>query len=357
MRKILIRHVGNMGDMIFLIPPVLETLKRRFPKSHITFVTAWGFKEYKWNLWPRPQKKPFWGNRNQSGFCIALMMHNPHIDQLVHWHDTKTALDGSICIEEGRHIPTWSAPYYLAQKKSGAYDAVFELDFGLGWEDNPITRLYQAISLPEETYAYYKIYLSDQDKKIAERITRHWPRPRIMLLEGLDGTTTRGWDPGKIPQLTTAITATYGTPPRWFGGKHIPYYQGRPLTLRENIALLAYCDVGIGVLSGPLHFAAAMRLPTLTLYADQVMHRAAPAYFLNKYITNAAKMHRTLLGPSGPRLTFLKSNHPYASLTPAEKAAQHVRTWQQPGKQSTKSPLAAITAAEVMTVLKDMIAA
>ena len=156
-KKFLIRHVGNMGDMVFMIPPVLETLKKRHPDCHITFVTAWGYKK-RLRKPPLFLKKDYWGERNQSGFCIALMMTNPHINQMVHFHSTELSFDGKICVEEGRAFPTWSSKYYEQQKKSGDYDEVFELDFGLKTADDPMKRVYEVCGVPEETYSNYQLY-------------------------------------------------------------------------------------------------------------------------------------------------------------------------------------------------------
>lgn len=354
-KKILLKHVGNMGDLVFCIPPILKTLKRHYPDSHVTLVTAWGFKRKK-----RPILNPFkkidsWGERNQGGFCISLMATNPHIDQLVHWHDTALALDGSICIEEGKRYPTWNRAYWQKVSTSGEYDLVAELDIGMLPTKNPLIRLYQAVSLPAETYSNYKLYFTSQDMAVAQKVTSAWPRPRIVLLEGLEGITTRGWDPGKIPLLVSEIQKKYGVSPILFGSRHIPFFEGRPLTLRENIATLAMCDVAIGVLSGPLHFAAAAGLPTITLYADQAIQRTAPGYFLNRYITDDLKKHRTVLGPSGKTIEFLKHDAPSQNLTAQEAAAQGNTSWLSPGKQSTKTPLAAITPQEIMLVLQDIL--
>ncbi len=345
MKNILVRHVGNMGDLVFFVPPILETVKRKHPESHITLVTAWGFKD----------KRTGWGKRNQDGFCIALMATNPHIDQLIHYHDTKTVLDGSMCIEEGVAYPTWSKTYYEKQKASGLYDAVFELDIGIGQDENPIKRLYEHVGMPEESYANYKIYFTEKDLEVAKSVIENFPRPRIVLLESIEGTTTRGWDPGKIPELESRIEARYGQRPLWFGAKFAHQYNGRPLTLRENIATLSYCDVGIGVLSGPLHFAAAVGLPTLTLFCDQPLYRAAPEFFLNQYISQGEKKHRTVLGPSGPVYTFLKEGATKNNLTPSQWASQGYEDWTNPGRQSTKSCLSVITVDEVMTALADMV--
>lgn len=356
MKRFLVKHIGNMGDMVFFVPPVLETLKKRYPNCHITFVTTWGFKQEvrPWGL-PWLPRQTRWGKRSQSGFCIELMMTNPHIDQLVHWHDTKTSLSADICIEDGRSFPTWSREYYETQKESGRYDAVYELDFGIGMEDNPLQKMYEHIGLADETYTNYKIYLAESDKEVARSVMESFPKPRIVLLEGLEGTTTRGWDPDKIPALEEAIQSRFGVDPIWFGGKYERFFEGRGLTLRENIATLMYCDVAIGVLSGPLHFAAAIGIPTITLYGDHPMHRAAPAYFLNPYISDSAKKHRTLLGPTGSVIRLLKDDAPFVSQTPQEAATQGYSSWQHPGRQSTKSCIAVITVDEVIAVVQDML--
>lgn len=344
-KRFLIKHVGNMGDSVFLVPPVVETLKRRFPSCHITVVTAWGFKD----------KKGRWGKRNQDGYCIALLMTNPHVDRLIHWHDTALSEEGDICREEGKVFSTWNRKKFDLEKKSGRYDGVWELDFGLGIEDNPMTRMYHSIGLPQENFSNYRLYLTDADQTVARFVMHGAPRPRIVLLEGLESTTTRGWDPNKVSALTTRIEKEYGVSPLWFGAAFVPEYRGRPLSLRENIATLTECDIGIGVLSGALHFAAAVGMPTLTLYADQPLHRAAPAYFLNRYIPALPRHHRTLLGPASKPYTLLKSDQPPSVLTPGEVRHQQYRSWNQPGRQATKAPVAPLTVAEIMTVVHDML--
>ncbi|MBI3255382.1 MAG: glycosyltransferase family 9 protein [Candidatus Andersenbacteria bacterium] len=355
MKKILLKHVGNMGDLVFFALPVIETLKRTYPESHMTFVTAWGLKQRRRSPIPPFNKYDFWGNRNFNGYCISLLAANPRIDKLVHWHDTALSLEGTICQEEGKSYSTWSKAYYEKQKGSGAYDIVAELDIGVSHTENPLGRMYQQVGLPKETYSNYHIDLTPHDLAVAQEVTKAWPKPCVLLIEGLAGTTTRGWDGGKVAALEKSIQKKYASKPIWFGSKHIPMYQGRSLTLRENIATLTYADAGIGVLSGPLHFAAAVGLPTITLYADQPLHRAAPAYFLNQYIANNKKKHRTLIGPSPNSTQFLKHDQPSQNLTPQEASAQHHQSWLNPGNQPTKTPLAAITVDEVLLVLADIL--
>lgn len=364
-KKFLVRHVGNMGDMLFLVPPALETLKKKHPGCHITVVTAWGYKQKGGKLSIRftpgePQlftRKSYWGQRNQGGFCISLLMTNPHIDQLVHYSDTELSLDGNICIEEGRRFPTWNKAHYETEKSSGAYDEVFELDFGLEHTGNPIQQMYRDVmNMPGETFSNYKLYFTDEDKAVAEKAMQSFPTPRIVLLEGIEGTTTRGWDPEKVAALEVHIKTKYGVSPIWFGGKYIPTVDDKPLTLRQNIATLLLCDVAIGVMSGPMHFAAAVGLPTIALYADHPLHRAAPAYFLNQYIENPKKQHRTIMGATNYNdIRLLKDDAPFANLTPTEAAEQGYEGWQNPGNQSKKSSLAVITPEEVLHALEDVI--
>lgn len=345
MRRILLKHVGNMGDIIFFIPPLLESLKRHDPDCHITFLTAWGFKN----------KQGKWGKRNQDGHCLALLITNPHIDQLVHWHDTALSLQGSICSEEGKRFPTWNKKYFEQQKKSGEYQLIAELDCGIPPDKNPMPILYNLVGLPHEKYTNYTLYLTDRDREVASYIMARAPHPRIVLLEGIESENTRGWDPKKIPRLIKRIQQQYGVSPLWFGGKHIPEFQGRLLTLRENIATLSYCDVGIGVLTGAMHFAAAVGLPTLALYGDMPLERGAPAYFLNHYIQNKKRWHRTLLGPNLPPWHLLKGDRPPPQLTANEAANQNFKEWLRPGRQSTKSAIAILTVDEIMAVLSEMV--
>ncbi len=368
-KRFLLRHIGNMGDMVFFVPPVLQALKEKFPDCHITFVTSWGYKEHTLRGAVRKQLRKmsrsrmfgeneidyFWGKRNFGGHSLHLIATNPQVDQLVHWHDKRTSLTADICREDGRSYQTWSRDYYEEQKRSGRYDGVFELDFGLAIDEDPIKQVMQAVGLPSEYFSNYQLYFSDSDRKVAAATTSEWPRPRIVLLEGLAGTTTRGWNPENVPVLKRKIKERYGVEPLEFGLATVPYYQGRKLSLRENIATLKFCDIGIGVMSGALHFAAAAQLPTITLYGDAPLRRTAPGYFLNAYIADKKKKHRTLLGPSPANVRLLKPGKPDDNLTPAEVKRQGFVDWTKPGKQATKSCVSVITVDEVMDVLREMI--
>jgi ADP-heptose:LPS heptosyltransferase len=344
-RHILIKHVGNMGDHLFLVGPLLEVLTRRYPEAEITLVTAWGYKN----------QRGRWGERNQDGYCIALMMENPHIDHLVHWHDSKRSLEGELCIEENKHFPTWDPAYYASQKAS--YDRVLELDFGLAISDNPLERVYAEAGLPGETYGNYPFYGSAADWEVGRAVAELFPQPRLVLLEGLDGQTMRGWDAAKVRQLTERLEVELGLQPIWFGAKYQKQHHGQPLTLRQNIAFAGSCDLAVGVMSGPMHFAAAAGVPTICLYGGQPLHRAAPSFFLNPHIPDARNHHVTIEGPTCDEPCLLKREIACKNLVGAERRTAGFRSWREPGRQHDKSCVATIPVdtvfATIVTTLRN----
>lgn len=149
MKKFLVKHVGNMGDHLFFVSPVVKTLKDLYPNSFITLVTAWGYKD----------KKGKWGKRNQDGFCIALMQFNPYIDEIVHWHDKNISLKKEICEENNVRYATWNPQYYEKMKKN--YDQVFEIDFGMAYTDNPLKKIYQYMGIKSD-YTNYEVFTTQK---------------------------------------------------------------------------------------------------------------------------------------------------------------------------------------------------
>ncbi len=343
-RRILLRHVGNMGDHLFLVGPALEVLARRYPLAEITLVTAWGYKN------DRGQ----WGDRNQDGFCIALMKENPHIDQLVQWHDHRRSLDGELCIEEGVHFPTWDPAWYEHEKPH--YDLVAELDFGLGVFDNPLERVYERLGLPNETDCSYPFYGSANDWAIGRAVAKRSSRPRVVFLEGIGAESMRGWDPAKAQRLEELLTTRLGISLLRFGARSVPSTNGRRLTLRENIAFVGSCDLAVGVMSGPMHFAAAAGVPTICLYGGQPLHRAAPSYFLNPHILDPERHHITIEGPTCDEPCFLKRDRPCKNLSAEAARTSGFQTWQHPGRQDNKSCVATIPVetvyATILTALR-----
>ncbi|TSC63494.1 MAG: hypothetical protein G01um1014106_482, partial [Parcubacteria group bacterium Gr01-1014_106] len=300
-QRVLLKHVGNMGDHLFLVGALLEGIARTWPDAEVTLVTAWGYKD----------QHGRWGKRNQDGYCIALMKENPHVDQLVHWSDHDCALDGSICVEDGKVFPTWNRAHF--HRVAPDYDVVAELEFGLVTEENPLERIAAAVGLSHLQIGPYPFYGSPRDFEIGEEIASHFPRPRVVFLEGLNSTTMRGWDPGKVPVLTRRFVDA-GITPIWWGAAHAPMVHGRRAQLRENIAFLKHCDIAIGVLGAPMHFATAVGTQTICLYGAQSYARAAPGFFVNPSIADRTRHHLTIFGPTCDEPCLLKRELPCKNL-------------------------------------------
>jgi hypothetical protein len=327
-----------MGDHLFLVGPLLEVLARRYPDTEITLVAAWGYKDARGR----------WGERNQDGNCAALMKENPHIDHRIHWHDTERSLNG-ICVEEDVRFPTWDPDWYERQKRE--FDLVVELDFGLSVFDNPLERVYERAGLAGETYGHYPFYGSPSDWRVGRAIAEQFPKPRVVFLEGFNGESMRGWDSAKVRELEEHLEKNLGIQPIWFGTHYPKTYQGRPLTLRENIAFAGSCDLAVGVMGGPMHFAAAAGVPTICLYGGQPLHRAAPSYFLNPHIADATKHHITIEGPTCDEPCFLKRDRPCKNLSQEAARTSGFRDWQRPGRQSDKSCVATIPVNTVVATI------
>lgn len=328
-RQILLKHVGNMGDHLFLVGALLEGVGRAWPDAAVTLVTAWGYKD----------ERGHWGKRNQDGYCISLMKENPYVHQLVHWSDFGPSLNARICHEEEMTFPTWDRDHF--ERVRARYDVVAELEIGLTSEENPLERMSTTVGLPDLRLGPYPFYGTARDWDVGCAVAATYPRPRVVLLEGLNSPTMRGWDPFKTSLLETRLRA-HGIPPIWWGAAFTPLYRGRRLTLRENIAFLGSCDLAVGVLGAPMHFAAAAGTKTICLYGAQAYGRAAPAFAFNPFRDDPRSHHVTIFGPTCDEPCLLKRTIPCKNLRGERRTTTGFLDWQRPGRQEDKSCLAEI---------------
>lgn len=334
--RLLLKHVGSLGDHLFLVGALLEGIARRRPDAEVTLVTAWGYKD----------RRGHWGKRNQDGYCITLMKENPHINQLVHWSDENLSLAGRICAEEGRHFPTWNRAHF--ERIRADYHTAVELEFGLSAEENPLERIAAATGLVDTRLGPYPFYATDADWAVGRAVAERLPHPRVALLEGLNGTTMRGWDPVKVQVLEHALSRTLRTPPIWWGEANTPLHHGRRLTLRENIAFLGALDLAIGVMGAPMHFAAAAGVQTICLFGGQSYNRVAPGYFLNPYVPDSTRHHLTIFGPTCDEPCLLKREIPCKNLHGEDRTTTGFKSWREIGRQSDKSCVATIPVEQVL---------
>ncbi len=340
-RRVLLKHIGNLGDHLFLVGSLLEGIARVWPQVDVTLATAWGYRD----------RHGRWGKRNQDGYCISLMKENPHVDHLVHWSDMERSPDARICVEEGTAFPTWDRAQW--DNERGNYDNVAELKVGLGIEENPLERMAALVGLDALRLGPYPFYGTSEDRRIGRATAERYPRPRVVFLEGLNGRTMRSWDPEKARILEDRFSSELGIRPIWWGAQYTPLFHGQRLTLRENIALLGSCDLAIGVLGAPLHFAAAAGIQTICLYGAQPYRRAAPGYAFNASMTDPSRHHITIFGPTCDEPCFLKRAIPCKNLHGEERVMTGFENWQRPGRQHDKSCVAVIPVEAVFAAARE----
>lgn len=347
MNRILIKHVGGMGDFVILVPPLIAIMRERYPGARIAVLTAWSLTYVKrWRLGGRfGVRRPrvrLYGDRAQGGYCISLINAHPDVHEVIHWHDERSAPEGGICTEDGRSIPTWNRRDFEA--RSLGYDLVLDVDaVGLGYEGNPIDRVLVAHGQAPSGFTDYRLPLSDADHAKVAPFVATLPRPTILIAEGIEKREFRGWDPTKLDALRRELRSRYGTEPIAWGASPLPGVTV-PLSLREQAAFAAACDLSVGVLSGPQHLAAAVGTPTVTLYGMHRPERAEIACHLNPYIGDPTRRHRTVAYP-GCQYCGPKPSKPCPVAPPNPSWVD----WQQPGEQRIKSCIAMISLEAVLS--------
>ncbi|MCL5030739.1 MAG: hypothetical protein M1480_17140 [Bacteroidetes bacterium] len=359
--KILLKHVGGIGDFVFFVPPLIESLKKKYPHSSIDVLTTCSIRrKMKIGLscrWPFIKRKHLriWGEPESSGsgYCIDLIITNPFVDKVINFHSSKKDLDGNFLKGygyESHNIQTWNKNYLNKVLKKNIYDKFLDIDsVAINRFCNPLRILFGKLGEHDAYYSNYKIYTSQYDKNKIDKIIRNFPRPRILLCEGIDSLAMRAWTNEKVASLSLMIQKKYSVNPIWFGKNNIPVVDGKPLTIREHAEFARRCDVAIGNANGPLHLAASVGVPTILLLSLLSFERVAPEYHLNPYITNYRSCHMTIHAPECDKHCGLKPEEPCDQF-----GSNDDKSWissDNPGQQSTKSCAAAIGVETVFDTL------
>ncbi len=291
-RRILIVLLGSIGDVVRALP-LLGRLRRAYPNAHI----AWTVE---------PKSKPVLENHR--------------------W------LDELIVYERG-HLP-WSFIAFLRKVRAGGFDLVLDLQrllksavvslasgapvklgfapantkelnhlFSNRWiAPQPNMRLkldqYQAFGdalgiapAPIE----FGLELPPGEEPVAKRLLADSPRPMLAVILG-SSWPSRGY----FPEMTAEVIRQLAMPHNGYAGlfpvliagpdeagfaaqlsacltDNVPTLNlaGRT-TLRDLIAIFSECAVAFGPDSGPMHIAAAVGCPVVSLWGATAPERSAP---------------------------------------------------------------------------------
>ena len=258
--RIVLRHDQYLGDVVLSQGILPERIKTElYPRSHITFVTAR-------TNWRRPEA-------DDTGWCVDICRHNPFIDKIV-------ATD-----QATEELYAHADLHYTINGSGALYQHV--CDFHAQHVELP----------PGRTDA--TIHLSDDDRSLSSEVIEPFTRsggPCIGVNMGLTLERFRGWGHNKTLELCARIERELGGTVVWFGWTDCgPYTRlmrhSKPLSARQQAAVMARCDVHISNQGGGANMSAAVGCPTLALSGLHPCWREGVAYLNNHAIDNPAKHH------------------------------------------------------------------
>lgn len=220
------RSMGGLGDVI-MTTPVVEEVKRRNPKSHITYACP---KEF-----------------------LPIMEGNPYIDVLEPFKAKVTQQEFDIVIDISKDC----IKYELAKGRAVDLNRpeIFLRSCGLTYDYTPSPKVF----LKRDEVLWAKQTLPEHmGPVIGIVLTSHAPVRRWHKFEGLREELLARYPGALIVEISES------TPKGWKPGAGV--FPAFNMSLREISAIIGECDVVISPDTGPAHIASALRIPTVWLF-------------------------------------------------------------------------------------------
>jgi lipopolysaccharide heptosyltransferase I len=284
--RILIIKPSAIGDIVHALP-VLNLIRRRWPAAHIT-----------WLVTPA---------------CAALVEDHPQIDDVMRfnrhglgnaWHSPKAALelfglntdfrrrkfdlvvDLQGLFRSGWFLGQTGAPLRVGFDNAREFGWIFYTHRILSsWEDHAVERylcIAEALGLGKVPIEFHFAVDDDDRAQIAEKLPD--PAPYAVLLPGANWDTKR-WPAERFAALVQPLADRFGLRSIVAGGpgdralaSQIPGAQdlAGKTDLRQLIALLEGAKLVIAADTGPMHIAAALGKPLVTMYGPTDPIRTGP---------------------------------------------------------------------------------
>ncbi len=229
------------GDIIIGTSAAKE-LKEKDPKCHITYITG----------------------------CKALTETNPYIDQS--FEIILPRILQSLFFKLIKLL--YSEAYFL-----------------LHWlpEDNIVQSLMTSVGLKKKNYPL-KLYLEENDKMIAEIFFKNlnFDHKNIIAVQADFG---RKWNDKEFERLKPMLSKKYNIVLIGEG----MFVNRKKLNFREAAAVIAKCDLYVGGISGTMHAAVAVGIPTISTPNVFNAEWDMPEFTQNEFITDPLKRHITVV--------------------------------------------------------------
>ena len=231
------------GDIIIGTTAAKE-LKEKYEDCHITYITG----------------------------CKAFTETNPFIDK-------------SFQLNLPKRFEKW-----FFQLLKVFYDEAY---FLLHWlpSDNIVQSFMGSVGLEKKNYQL-KLYLTEQDEQTAEAYFNALSLCNTKPFNiAIQADFQRKWNETEFSRLKSFLGEQYNLVFIGLGMK----LNGKVLNFREAAAVIARCDLFVGGISGSMHAAVAVNVPTIATPNVFEASWDMPEYTQKEFTSNSTLRHRTVL--------------------------------------------------------------
>jgi lipopolysaccharide heptosyltransferase II len=267
LKKILIIRPDRIGDLILALP-VVTSLKKHMPEVEISVLA--------------------------SSYAAPLLSNHPDVNDIIYFSESEAIAELTTAIK-GRNFdvavhvfptPRLAMAVFLAgvPERIGTILRTYSFLFNRKiWENRrPSIRHETEYNMTmlkplgiDEAPPYPRLYLTDEEKKLAEELLCGSPRPRIIIHPGGITNLSRNWSVEKYFMLAKelkrkgSIILTGSEQERAAVKEYI-----RPevtdlmgkLSLRSLMGVISEADLVVSGTTGPMHIAAALNVPTVSFF-------------------------------------------------------------------------------------------
>ena len=239
--KILVDQLRMLGD-ILLGTSAAEQIKRKYPGACLTYVTG----------------------------CRALCETNPFIDGV---------------IEKSLSVRREYLDFWLMRPR---YAHAYHLHHWLP-RPNMLQDFMAQCGLPRRNVPV-RLYLTDVDRRLAAAYLEGLHPDPARRIVAIQGDFHRKWDRESFRELRERLSRVFNVVPIGTGMR----VGERTLNLREAAAVIERCELFVGGISGLLHAAAAVGVPTVGTPNAFDPRWDMPEFYQNLFIDNPARRHVTV---------------------------------------------------------------
>lgn len=272
-RRILIIRQDRIGDAV-LATPLPREIKKRWPDCHVAMllrgVTQQLFENNPHvdevildNHTPETRQDTFWPmvrRLRKSRFTHALMLlPEARINYMVFCAGIPVRVGHGLILF---HVLTLTRPVMTRKLQKGRHEGAYSMDLAcsIGVKDPDLSPV---------------IYLTDEEKaRMRSRKTEWGAGRKIVGLHTTSGKSAPNWDADNWRRLADILLAD-GSVQVGIWDKDVPsvlanldgvLYPNTEVSLRETMVNTPALDLLVSASTGPMHIAAALKVPTLALF-------------------------------------------------------------------------------------------